>query len=135
MRSVVIRLRTIAALSLLLGCTEMPPRPGAGGDGSPSADAPDALVDRDVPTPLDGADGDVASFDVLPDSDVASPDVLPDADVVPPDAPTDVPPPDAPLATGPRLTGTFVSSGTSTGRLSGGFVWHGGSTRLSGWLH
>jgi hypothetical protein len=126
MRSVVIRLRTIAALSLLLGCAEMPPRPGPGGDGSPSADAPDALVDRDVPAPLDAPDADVAPPDVLPDADVTPPDVLPDADV---------PPPDAPLATGPRLTGTFVSSGTSTGRLSGGFVWHGGSTRLSGWLH
>lgn len=114
MRSMVIRLRTIAALSLLLGCTEMPPRPGPGGDSSPSADAPDALVDRDVPAPLDA-----------PDGDVPPPDVLPDADV---------PPPDAPPATGPRLTGTFVSSGTSTGRLSGGFVWHGGSARLSGWL-
>ncbi len=129
MRSMVIRLRTIAALSLLLGCTEMPPRPGPGGDGSPSADAPDALVDRDVPAPLDAPDADVdrdvsAPLDA-PDADVAPPDVLPDADV---------PPPDAPPTTGPRLTGTFVSSGTSTGRLSGGFVWHGGSTRLSGWL-
>ena len=139
MRSLPVRLRTIAVLSLLLGCTQMPPRPGPG-DGSPSADAPDALVDGDAPAPLDGSDGDGALPDAPPDGDATPPDALtdgqaPDGDAAPPDAPADGPAPDAPPATGPRLTGTFVSSGTSTGRLSGGFVWHGGSSRLSGWLH
>lgn len=114
MRSLMVRLHTIAVLSLLLGCTQMPPRPDAVADSVSPADALDA------PT----------------DSDALAPDVAPDGDAPVGDAPGDVAPdgPDAPAPTGPRLTGAFVSSGSSSGRLSGGFVWHGGSSRLSGWL-
>lgn len=118
MQSVMVRLRAITVLSLLLGCTPLPPRPSAtSGDGSPAMDTPDALTDGAALTP-----------DVTPDGDAPSPpDVAPDVAV--PDAPPDAPPPSA-----ARLTGTFVSSGSTSPRLSGGFVWHGGSSRLSGWL-
>lgn len=110
-----LRLRTIVAIGLLLGCTPLPPAPTyTPGDGSPPQDSPesglldapstpDVAVDGDAPTALDG------------------------------EAP-DGPAPDAPPPGAARLTGAFVSSGSSSTRLSGGFVWHGGSSRLSGWL-
>lgn len=120
-----IRLRTIVAIGLLIGCTPLPPAPNfSPADGSPSRDSslsdlPDAPADGEAPAP-----------DVALDGDAPAPlDGPADADVVQLDAPPDGPTPGA-----ARLTGTFVSSGSSSPRLSGGFVWHGGSARLSGWL-
>lgn len=110
-----LRLCTIAAIGLVLGCTPLPVAPTF--------------------TPADGSSSKDALASDLPDA-LPSPDVAPDGDAPDGDAPGDVAPdgPDAPAPTGPRLTGAFVSSGSSSDRLSGGFVWHGGSSRLSGWL-
>ena len=122
MRFAMVRLRMITVLWLHLGCTPMPPRPGAAGDSSPPTDALDAPTDGDAP-----------ASDVVPDGDApATTDVFPDADVALLDAPVDMP--DAPPPGAARLTGAFVSSGSTSPRLSGGFVWHGGSSRLTGWL-
>lgn len=131
--------RTFVALCAVAGCTPLPPAPTfrSGGDGAMEAganDQPTADAD-DASTP---PDGDAPSADVAPDGDAAAGDVAaldaPDAVVPPPDAPTDAIPPDAPAPDVARLTGGFVASGSTGPRLSGGFVWAGGSARLSGWL-
>lgn len=92
-------------------------------------DAPqDAVVDTGMTAPVDATDDVPVDAGVLPvdvplDTPVDRPDVV--------DAPVDVPLPEARL-----LVGTFASSGTSTGLLTGGFTWHGGSSGglLQGWL-
>lgn len=136
----------LTALALAIGCTPLSPAPSlvaadarvdavddAADAAKTDADRSDA-VDADAP-PADVTPPDVvdAASDVI---DAPSPDASDASDAGPVDVapPTDVPV-DAPF-TGPRLTGTFVSSGVSSARLSGGFVWHGtaGSTRLQGWL-
>lgn len=110
----------------MLGCTPLPAGPRL-------ADAAqiDAVADNPTDTqPPDDTPSDLLAAETTVDAPPS--DARDDApiDVIAADVPSDASP-----VTSPRITGSFVSSGTTNARLSGGFVWHGGgSSRIEGWL-
>jgi len=147
----------LAVLLLGAGCTPFPaaPRPVDAAtlqdssnnlpDQPALVDVPsDASVDAGSVTPVDAPTDAVADTGMTTPVDVPD-DVPVDAGVLPVDVPLDAPvdrpdvvdaPADVPLPEARLLVGTFVSSGSSTGLLTGGFTWHGGSSGglLQGWL-
>jgi hypothetical protein len=111
---------------------------GAAGDASLDAGteggtdvSTDLAVDAAIDVPAD------SGADVAPDlPTVTDAPVVIDVPVAI-DVPVDVSSPDVPLPESRLLIGTFVSSGTSSPLLTGGFTWHGLTSggRLEGWLH